>query len=63
MGNKEFLKQIESLNKKIIEHEAKIKRERNKSYPDEDRIKYWEKEILAFKNALEKAEKRLRRGR
>lgn len=63
MGKKEFLKQIESLNKKINEHETKIKRERHKSYPDEDRIRYWEKEILAFKNALDKAEKRFRRGK
>ncbi len=63
MGKKEFLKQIESLNRKINEHEEKIKRERQKSYPDEGRIKHWEREIQAFKNAIEKAQKRLRRGR
>ncbi len=63
MGKKEFLKQIESLSRKISEHEAKINKEKNKSFPNEERIKYWEREILAFKDALEKAEKRLRRGR
>ncbi|MBI4824067.1 MAG: hypothetical protein HY805_07565 [Nitrospirae bacterium] len=63
MGKKEFLKQIESLRGKVAEHEAKINEERHKSYPDEGRIKYWEKEIWAFKDALEKAEKRLRRVR
>lgn len=63
MGKKEFLKQIESLTGRISEHEVKINRERQKSYPDEDRISYWEREIRAFKNALEKAEKRLRRGK
>ncbi|MBE0426228.1 MAG: hypothetical protein IBX72_06240 [Nitrospirae bacterium] len=63
MGKKEFLKQMESLNRKISEHEAKIKIERNKSFPGAGRIKYWEREILAFKDALEKAKKRLRRGR
>lgn len=63
MGKKEFLKQIESLNRKISEHVAKINREKNKSFPDEGRVKYWEREIIAFKDALEKAQKRLRRGR
>lgn len=63
MGKKEFLKQIESLSRKISEHEEKIKREKNRSYPDEGLIKYWEREILAFRNAIEKAQKRLRRGK
>jgi len=63
MGRKEFLKQIESLKWKINEHEVKIKREQDKSYPDRELIKYWGREITAFKSALEKAEKRLRRGR
>lgn len=61
MGKKEFLKQIKSLNKKIEEHRLKIQSERQKSYPNNARIKYWEREIIAFKNALEKAQKRLRR--
>ncbi|MBM4140192.1 MAG: hypothetical protein FJ242_01665 [Nitrospira sp.] len=63
MGKKEFLRQIESLKRRIDEHEAMINREKDKYNPDEGLIKYWEKEILAFKNAIEKTQKRLRRGK
>lgn len=61
MGRKEFLKQIKSLQEKIREHEAKINSEQQKMIPDLNRIKYWQKEIDAFKNAISRAEKRLRR--
>jgi len=63
MGKKEFLKQTESLNRKIKEHEQMIKLEKDKSFPDEGLIKYWEREIRAFKDALQKAQKRLRRSK
>lgn len=61
MGRKEFLKQIKSLQDKIREHETKINSEQHKMIPDLNRIKYWQKEIDAFKNAIRRAEKRLRR--
>jgi peptidoglycan hydrolase CwlO-like protein len=61
MGRKEFLKQIKSLQEKIKEHEIKINLEQQKTIPDVNRIKYWQKEIDAFKNAIIRAEKRLRR--
>ncbi|MBI4689592.1 MAG: hypothetical protein HY754_04925 [Nitrospirae bacterium] len=63
MGKKEFLKQIKSLHERIQEHEAKIKIELIKTIPDDKVIKYWEREIEAYKNAIAKAEKRLRRKR
>jgi len=61
MGKKEFLKQIKSLQKRIEEHEAKISEEIMKTTPDNKVIKYWEREIEAYKDAIAKAEKRLRR--
>lgn len=63
MGKKEFLRQIESLKERIREHELKIDSEMEKSLPNKECIKYWQKEIKAFENAIEKARKRLRRGR
>ncbi len=63
MGKKEFLKQIESLNRQIREHEAKIAKERNRASPSAGKIRHWETEITAFRNAIAKAEKRLRRGK
>ncbi|MBI3600656.1 MAG: hypothetical protein HY097_08450 [Nitrospinae bacterium] len=62
MGKKSYLKQIESLEKRIAEHLEKIERERNKSIPGEKRIMYWQKEIDKFNNEIIKSEKRLKRG-
>ena len=63
MGKKEFLRQIKSLQERTEEHEAKIKIELMKTIPDDKLIKYWGKEIEAYKNAIAKAEKRLRKKR
>jgi len=63
MGKKEFLKQIKSLQERIEEHKAKIEAELMKTTPDNKVIKYWEMEIEAYKDAIAKAEKRLRRKR
>lgn len=57
------MKQIKSLQERTEEHEAKIKIELMKTIPDDKVIKYWGKEIEAYKNAIAKAEKRLRRKR
>lgn len=63
MGKKEFLRQIKSLQERIEEHKAKIEAEIMKTTPDNRVIKYWEREIVAYKDAIAKAEKRLRRRR
>lgn len=63
MGKKEFLKQINSLREILMEHETKIHAEQQKAMPDFNRINYWLREIKAFKNAIGKAEKRLKRGK
>jgi hypothetical protein len=52
-------RRIESLQKRVHEHEQKISRERRKTKPDEGLISHWEAEIRAFRNGIEKANKRL----
>ncbi|MEH2044947.1 hypothetical protein [Nostoc sp.] len=48
MSKKHHQKTIESLAQRITKHQEKIRLESEKSFPDEDLIKYWEKEICAF---------------
>jgi len=61
MGKKEFLKQIKSLTDRKNEHEEKIKTEQRKTSPDQALIKYWQRELRAFDEAIMRAEKRLGR--
>jgi hypothetical protein len=63
MSKKKFLKQIKSFEKLIIEHQNKIEMEKSKTVPDLGMIKYWEREIEGYKIGIEKADKRLKRGR
>ena len=63
MGKKEFLKQINSLSDRKAEHEEKIKREQLKTSPDHALIRYWQRELRAFDEAIIRAEKRLRRAK
>jgi len=59
MGKKNHKKAIRSLNKRITEHEEKIKLEYEKDSPDEGLIRHWEKEIVAFEKGVQQARKRL----
>ncbi|CBN58950.1 MULTISPECIES: hypothetical protein [Kamptonema] len=59
MGNKNHKKAIRSLNKRIAEHQEKIRIESEKHSPDEGLIKHWETEIFAFKKGIQQALKRL----
>ena len=61
MGKRVFLRQIESLRRRIEEHLNKIDAERKNSIPNEKRILYWEREIENYKVEIMKSEKRLRR--
>jgi len=63
MGKKEFLKQIKSLEERKKEHDMKIKSELQKTLPDHNLIKYWQREIKAFGDAIKRAEKRLGRAK
>ncbi|MEH2060787.1 MAG: hypothetical protein V7K50_00705 [Nostoc sp.] len=59
MSKKHHQKAIESLAKRITEHQEKIRLELEKSFPDEGLIKHWEKEIRAFGKAIQQARKKL----
>lgn len=63
MSKRGFRKQIKSLELRIEEHEDKIRTENKKSQPDEGRIHHWTAEIETFGKSLEKAKRRLRRGK
>ncbi len=59
MGKKNHKKAIQSLKKRIIEHQNKIKTEFSKENPDLGLIKHWEMEIKAFEKGIQQAYKRL----
>ncbi|WP_019500446.1 hypothetical protein [Pseudanabaena sp. PCC 6802] len=59
MGKKNHEKAIRSLNKRIAEHEDKIKRELEKDVPDLGLIRHWQVEIRAFEKGIQQAQKRL----
>ncbi|PPT08786.1 hypothetical protein CKA32_005793 [Geitlerinema sp. FC II] len=59
MGKRHYYKSIQSLEKRIREHQAKIDAELAKESPNLGLIKHWEKEIRAFYNGIERARKRL----
>jgi hypothetical protein len=59
LGKRRYQRKIDSLAERIVEHEAKIRREREKDRPDEGLIAHWEREIRVFREAMQKAQKRL----
>ena len=63
MNKKRYLKQIKSFEYLILTHREKIVKEKAKAVPDSGLIKYWEREIKVYTDEIEKANKRLKRGR
>lgn len=59
MGNKNHKKALRSLNKRIAEHEEKIRLEYEKAFPDEGLIRHCPSEIRAFEKGIQQALKRL----
>lgn len=59
MGKKNHKKAIRSLNRRIKEHQEKIRLEYEKDFPDEGLIRHWETEIRAFEKGIQQALKRL----
>jgi len=59
VSKKRLQQKISSLEKRIREHEGKVVTEKSRVEPDEGLISYWEREIRAFRKALDKARKRL----
>ena len=60
MGKRALKKRVESLLKKIEEHQLKIQIEEAKKVVDYGLIRHWQAEIDAFEISVEKAKKRLR---
>jgi peptidoglycan hydrolase CwlO-like protein len=63
LSKKQFRKSVESIRRQIDVHHQKIANEQNKAVPDTNLINYWRKEIAGLEKSLERAEKRLRRGK
>ncbi len=59
MGKKKHKKAIRSLNKRIAEHQEKMRLKYEKDSPDERLIQHWETEIHAFVKGIQQALKRL----
>ncbi len=59
MGNKNHKKAIRSLERRIAEHEGKIRLEYTKDFPDQGIIRHWETEIKAFEKGIQQALRRL----
>jgi hypothetical protein len=60
MGRRRYREKIRGLRHRIREHQSKINREGLKGAPDEALIRHWQREIRAFENGIERAQKRLR---
>jgi hypothetical protein len=64
MGKKQYERSLNSLKKQLKIHRDKLAKEKLKNTPDYGLINYWEKEIkLKILVNIEKAEKRLKRGK
>jgi hypothetical protein len=63
LSKKKFRKSVESIRRQIEIHHQKIEDERQKLVPDDNLINYWAREILGLGKSLDRAEKRLRRGK
>ena len=59
MGKKNHKKAIRSLNRRIVEHQEKIRLEYEKDFPNQGLITHWETEIRAFEKGIQQALKRL----
>jgi hypothetical protein len=60
MGKQRYRRRVARLEARIREHRAKIRREEQKSTPDEGLIRHWETEIKAFEGGIQRARKGLR---
>ena len=63
LGKKGKLKGIQSLRKRIREHQEKLSREKSKPAPNTALVEYWEKEIRKFENEIKKKQRQLLRRR
>jgi hypothetical protein len=59
VGKRRYRRKKASLEARVQEHRDKIAHERQKPTPDAGLIRHWEREIVAFQDGIEKAQKRL----
>lgn len=63
MGKKGKQKGIQSLKKRIREHQEKLSVEKSKPVPNTALVEYWNKEIRKFENEIKKKERQLKKRR
>jgi hypothetical protein len=63
LNKRRILKSIRSFEKLVVEHTEKIAEEKSRAVSDPGLIKYWEREIMIYTEEIEKARRRLKRGR
>jgi hypothetical protein len=61
MTRRSLGRRIESLLKRVAEHETKVRMEEIKDEPDQALINHWKDEISAFGKSIERARRRLGR--
>jgi hypothetical protein len=61
VGKRNHRKAIRSLTQRIEEHQEKIRLELERESPNQGLIYHWEKEIRAFEQGIQQAQKRLGR--
>lgn len=61
MTRRSLGRRIDSLLKRVAEHEAKVQMEESKAVPDQALIRDWKAEISAFGKSIERARRRLGR--
>jgi hypothetical protein len=59
MGKRRYRRKKASLEARIEEHRETIVRKRQKATPDAGLIRHWEREIAAFQEGMQSAQKRL----
>jgi hypothetical protein len=59
MGKRRYRRKKQSLEARIEEHREKIAQERQRATPDVGLIQHWEREIAAFQEGIQRAQKRL----
>jgi hypothetical protein len=55
MGKRRYHRQEQSLRERLEEHLSKITVEQAKASPDENLIRYWEREVKAFEMEIARA--------
>lgn len=61
MTRRSLGRRIESLLRRVAEHEKKVQMEERKDVPEQALIRHWKAEIVAFAKSIERARRRLGR--